>query len=105
MVSICSRIAQGLNLYLILGRGDSAVISKPGPLSAVFGDSKMEMVRMQDRRIHLRALCVLVAIVRSLVGWSHEIGGIEVEDEKGEVVIGKNPILSVSMRQVRSLLI
>ncbi len=75
-------------------------------LSSVFGDSKQELIKQQDRRLHLRALCILTALVQSMVKWNlehHEetsIGVNHPDEDHGEMnpVIGKNPIMALSMK-------
>lgn len=137
MISICSRITQGTlfrwsailftKSFLFKGRGDSASFASKvnsGALSAVFGDSKQELIKQQDRRLHLRALCILTAIIQSLVTWTKDIDGgkkVTSDDsstlastgnnadddstalEANPVVVGKNPLLAVSMKQVGQL--
>ncbi|KAJ3306504.1 Brefeldin A-inhibited guanine nucleotide-exchange protein 1 [Kappamyces sp. JEL0829] len=99
LISICSRIVQG--------RGESASFAaknNSATLSSVFGDSKQDLIKQQDRRLHLRALCILTAIIQSLVSWSQDSESSaalshadSVPDEEGlEVnpVVGKNPLLT-----------
>lgn len=124
LISICSRITQGSwkdLIFNVIGRGDSAsFVSKAntGALSVVFGDSKQELVKQQDRRLQLRSLCILTAIIQSLVSWTKEIEAKALERrissstiegvsneatvEANPVVVGKNPLLAISMRQVES---
>ena len=126
MISICSKITQGIITFFhnLLGRGESASFvskSSAGTLSSVFGDSKQELIKQQDRRLHLRALCILAAIIKSLVTWTKEIEKRKVINdnvpiknfsdddsssilEANPVVIGKNPLHAVSMKQVMLLL-
>ncbi|KAI8846695.1 hypothetical protein BC829DRAFT_445129 [Chytridium lagenaria] len=70
IVSVCARVAQGK---------ESTVAAPPMTLmgyaaSAAGLDNKIELVRAQDRRLRLRGLVCLVAIVNSLVDWSAEVG-------------------------------
>lgn len=123
MISICSKITQGIITFFhnLLGRGESASFvskSSAGTLSSVFGDSKQELIKQQDRRLHLRALCILAAIIKSLVTWTKEIEKKKAINDKeptknssdddfleaNPVVIGKNPLHAVSMKQVMLLL-
>jgi hypothetical protein len=108
MISVCSKITQGFRVYLMIGRGDaSSINAKSG---SFFGDSKQELAKQQDRRLHLRALCILTAIIQSLVKFTAEddraiskSGASENEnslDTQNPVVIGKNPLHSITMRQV-----
>ncbi|KAJ3097757.1 Brefeldin A-inhibited guanine nucleotide-exchange protein 2 [Phlyctochytrium planicorne] len=70
IVSVCARVAQGK---------ESTVAAAPMTLmgyaasAAGLGD-RTELLRAQDRRLRLRGLVCLVAIVNSLVDWSSEIG-------------------------------
>ena len=89
-------------------------------MSSVFGDSKQELIKQQAHRLHLRALCVLTATIQSLVSWTKEIekNSVTLQQnskkndeessfnfEENPTVIGKNPLLSVSMQQVGNFLL
>ncbi|KAJ3299337.1 Brefeldin A-inhibited guanine nucleotide-exchange protein 1 [Borealophlyctis nickersoniae] len=70
IISACGRVAQG--------RSDAA--QQPASsgmlsyaVSAAGLDSKEQLVRAQERRLKLRGLCCLVAVVNSLVEWSAEV--------------------------------
>ncbi|KAI8899412.1 hypothetical protein BC833DRAFT_647915 [Globomyces pollinis-pini] len=114
MISICSRITQG--------RGESSnfAAKSGGALSALgFGDPKLELIKQQDRRLHLRSLCILSAIIESLVKWcgelippsvvsaplSGKLGSAQDEDPLANkssfadnpVVVVKNPLNAISM--------
>jgi hypothetical protein len=100
IVSICSRITQG--------RGDASQSkSATGTLSALaFGDTKQTLAKQQERRLHLRALCILSGIIKSLVQWTGEPSkpnsqqDINKEESLNTVVVGKNPLHCISLDQV-----
>ncbi|KAJ3192256.1 Brefeldin A-inhibited guanine nucleotide-exchange protein 2 [Irineochytrium annulatum] len=69
IVSVCARVAQGK---------ESTVAPAPMTLmgyaaSAAGLDLKGDLVRAQDKRLRLRGLVCLVAIINSLVDWSAEL--------------------------------
>ncbi|KAI8821421.1 uncharacterized protein EV422DRAFT_495953, partial [Fimicolochytrium jonesii] len=69
IVNVCSRVAQG--------RDTSTPVAATGimgfAVSAAGLDSKEQLVKAQDRRLKLRGLCCLVALVNSLAEWSKDI--------------------------------
>ncbi|KAJ3323987.1 Protein transport protein sec71 [Boothiomyces sp. JEL0866] len=58
MISICSKTTQGR---------DSLTAS------SIFGESKLDLIRQQEKRLHLRSLCILSAVIESLVKWSKDL--------------------------------
>ncbi|KAJ3206765.1 Brefeldin A-inhibited guanine nucleotide-exchange protein 2, partial [Dinochytrium kinnereticum] len=86
IVSVCARVAQGK---------ESTVAAPPMTLMGYAGlDGRAEVGRAQDRRLRLRGLCCLVAIVNSLVEWSGEgvagKGKLHVVDTPGDTpVVGE----------------
>lgn len=58
MISICSKTTQGR---------DSITAS------SIFGESKLDLIRQQEKRLHLRSLCILTAVIESLVKWSKDL--------------------------------
>ncbi|KAJ1565919.1 Brefeldin A-inhibited guanine nucleotide-exchange protein 1, partial [Nowakowskiella sp. JEL0078] len=63
VVGACVKIAQGKDVVIPTSSG----------VLGFGGDSKAELMRAQDRRLKVRGLCCLVAIVNSLVEWSREV--------------------------------
>jgi hypothetical protein len=80
-------------------------------LSALaFGDTKQLLAKQQERRLHLRSLCILAAIIKSLVQWTTDsnVTGTSSQDmakkddhlAANPLVVGKNPLDSISMDHV-----
>ncbi|KAJ3127570.1 Brefeldin A-inhibited guanine nucleotide-exchange protein 2 [Nowakowskiella sp. JEL0407] len=63
IVGVCEKITQGKEL----------VIPSSSGMLGFGNDSKADLMKAQDRRLKLRGLCCLVAIVNSLVDWSKEL--------------------------------
>jgi brefeldin A-inhibited guanine nucleotide-exchange protein len=63
-------------------------------------DQRLDLAKQQERRIHLRALNILVTIVDSLVKFCRDHGQEEPREPKKEhtpVVVLKNPLNSISL--------
>ncbi|KAJ3033191.1 Brefeldin A-inhibited guanine nucleotide-exchange protein 2 [Rhizophlyctis rosea] len=69
IVSACGRVAQGRDT----NQTPAASGLMSYAVSAAGLDSKEQLIRAQERRLKLRGLCCLVAIVNSLVDWSVEV--------------------------------
>ena len=68
IVSACVKLAQGKNSSSTLPAGFMSLAA-----SATGLDSKNELAKLQEQRLRLRSLCVLVAIISSLVDWSKDM--------------------------------
>ncbi|TPX57839.1 transaldolase [Powellomyces hirtus] len=69
IVNVCSRVAQG--------RDTTAPVASTGlmgfAVSAAGLDTKEQLKKGQERRLRLRGLCCLVALVNSLAEWSKDL--------------------------------
>ncbi len=93
MVSTCVKIAQGKNQNIPLQSGLMSLASAAG------FDSRAE-AKSQEQRLRLRALCVLVAVVTSLVDWTRELApdvrffhSLAVTENKSPVPDGLMPVI------------
>ncbi|KAI9205577.1 uncharacterized protein BJ171DRAFT_423031 [Polychytrium aggregatum] len=84
IINACARVAQGRDVGAAEGSGSSAATSSSttstsrGGLigfaaSAAGLDTKADLIRAQEKRIRLRGLCCLMAVVNSLVDWCQEL--------------------------------
>ena len=112
MVNTCVKIAQGKNIHLPPPSGLMSLASAAG------FDSRAE-AKSQEQRLRLRALCVLVAIVMSLVDWTSELApdvhffqatpatvresgnGSPQPDDPMPVIVDKRPLRGIKLSSVR----
>ncbi|KAJ3056406.1 Brefeldin A-inhibited guanine nucleotide-exchange protein 2 [Rhizophlyctis rosea] len=88
IVSTCGRIAQGRDSSQAPAASISSGLMSYA-VSAAGLDSKEQLIRAQERRLKLRGLCCLVAIVNSLVDWSAEVAPV---GGKGKKAIGSEGV-------------
>ncbi|KAJ3152336.1 Brefeldin A-inhibited guanine nucleotide-exchange protein 2 [Geranomyces michiganensis] len=69
IVTVCSRVAQGRDVVLPVAPTGLMGFA----VSAAGLDSKDNLKRLQERRLRLRGLCCLVALVNSLAEWSKDV--------------------------------
>ncbi|KAJ3172713.1 Brefeldin A-inhibited guanine nucleotide-exchange protein 1 [Geranomyces variabilis] len=69
IVTVCSRVAQGRDVVLPVAPTGLMGFA----VSAAGLDTKDNLKRLQERRLRLRGLCCLVALVNSLAEWSKDI--------------------------------